>query len=623
MDLVGEDNGDELLTITINKAYAEKYEKKKHNEELSNLKDKYGELTDEISDEKLMRAAERQKRWGTKGKTVLDFISDSDDSESSVSEEEDEDGEFITPEVDMQIIRTIEAIRNKSKEIYDKNTRFFYDADTGGGNAKKKSAKSQPVYLKDYHRQVILEDGGLVDEEKELHKVGMTHMEEQAMIKKQFKDAAKDVVSADEESGDDELFVKREKSKEEMEQEDEEYRKLVLETLTGQGSKSEAATDISNIKDPDMAFLADYIVNKGWINKDAKRIATYEEIVDDEEDEAEVDLADQFEAEYNFRFEHGVDDQNKAYSRNIDESLRRTDNQRKLARERVKERKQLEKEQKMEEIKRLKNLKRKEIFEKLKKIQEITGNSKVGVDDIDLEGEFDPEKYDAQMTSVFDEGYYNEAENTKPTWADDIDISDLAAADDEAQVESGLDKKKRKKKKKDKQQQAEEGEAKTGGIGDDEFIMDADYLPGGEKFEKQDDEQKAKALDEYTKTINNYLDEYYQLNYEDVIGGDLPTRFKYRQTEPVDFGLTPEEILLADEKDLNEYVSLKKLAPFRPKHKLEKDFKKYAKKKRIKELRKKIEEQRAEWERLSIQVTSEAGSSGKKAGPAKKKSKTK
>ena len=38
-----------------------------------------------------------------------------------------------------------------------------------------------------------------------------------------------------------------------------------------------------------------------------------------------------------------------------------------------------------------------------------------------------------------------------------------------------------------------------------------------------------------------YLDDYYELDFEDVIG-DMPTRFKYKQGEAVDFGITPEQV---------------------------------------------------------------------------------
>lgn len=47
------------------------------------------------------------------------------------------------------------------------------------------------------------------------------------------------------------------------------------------------------------------------------------------------------------------------------------------------------------------------------------------------------------------------------------------------------------------------------------------------------------------------------------VAGDLPTRFKYREVAPNRFGLSSEEILSWDEKELRQVVSLKRIAPYR------------------------------------------------------------
>ncbi|KAJ1524699.1 hypothetical protein HK096_000890, partial [Nowakowskiella sp. JEL0078] len=144
---------------------------------------------------------------------------------------------------------------------------------------------------------------------------------------------------------------------------------------------------------------------------------------------------------------------------------------------------------------------------------------------------------------------------------------------------------------------------------DENFIMDADYLPGGEKYgqipskkkeklDKKAKKAKAKGLPLPESKIKSsssstplsfteYLEKYYQLDYEDIVGG-VPTRFKYRQVPGESYDLTPTEILLATDQELNELVSLKQIAPYRRSDLVERDRKRrksYAYKTRLKEIK--------------------------------------
>lgn len=555
----------ETPILTINKEYAKKYEERKRNEELSKLKEKYGDLN---SDE---------------------------DEESSSSEEEDEYGELVTPEIDSQIMKTISAIKTKDPKVYDKNSNFFADEEIRKArqswldNQKKKKSE-KPLSLKNYQRQILLESSDITENDIKpeidiMPEIDLTPMEEEQKLKDEFKEAASKF-DFNTEEGDDGFLVQRSKTGEELKVEEEEYQAFLLESMAGNSKDSEIIKQWQGYKsDPtvnkDEAFLMDYILNRGWIDKNANRIPTYEELISEHHDEENDDFeeaVDNFESKYNFRFEEEGGTKVATYSRNVVDSVRRPDNKRKVQRQIRSERKDEEKNRKMEELKRLKNLKKKEIFDKLQKIKEITGNENVGFDEVDLEEDFDPEKYDKKMENIFDSDYYTqEADIDKPEWGEDI--------------EDIIDKYKLSNSEKTKDDDSE------GNVGyGDDFIMDADYLPGGEKYDetmaKKNKSEKRKEKNEQKKktkqNFDKYLDEYYQLDYEDIIG-DTPTRFKYKQVKSTSFGLTSVDLLLADDKDLNEYVSLKKIAPYRPEHLVEKDVKKYSKKKRLQKFRKKLE----------------------------------
>jgi protein KRI1 len=71
----------------------------------------------------LLEIAQQAKEYGAREVEALHNPSDSD-SESS-SEEEDENGELLTPEMDIEIMRTIAAIRRKDPRVYQKDAVFY------------------------------------------------------------------------------------------------------------------------------------------------------------------------------------------------------------------------------------------------------------------------------------------------------------------------------------------------------------------------------------------------------------------------------------------------------------------------------------------------------------------
>lgn len=466
--------------------------------------------------------------------------SDSEDDSSSYDsdEEEDDDANLLTPAVDSQIFKTIAAIQAKDPRVYENTNDFFKDIDTTKPGKKDNKTKEPVVKLKDYERDILLEHGGFVNEREESVRT-RTHRQEQEDLRNAFKNAA----DSDDDEDDDEggFLTKKDKTSEEKEAEENDYRKFLLENMKDDAPSKKAFEEWSNYKqnpnvNAEEAFLMDYVLNRGWVdNKGEKTTQTMEE-VDEEKDEEYLDNVDRFESKYNFRFEEEGASTIKTYSREVEGTVRRKESKRAKRRAREKAHKQALKEQKMEELKHQKNLKMKEIHDKLKEIREITGNKAVGLENIDLEGDFDPTAFDAQMDNVFGDEYYQGEDdniNEKPVWDDDI--------------ETGLP---------------------------DDDIMDADYLPGGDKYQGPSDIQPTIAPEEAEskkKKFKDLMDEYYALNYEDVIGGDIYTRFKYAKTEPQDYGLTAEEILLADDAELNKYIGMKSLAPYRPERKKAKD----------------------------------------------------
>ncbi|KAH8103625.1 KRI1-like family C-terminal-domain-containing protein [Cristinia sonorae] len=578
---------EDINQLTINEHYAKAFEYRKEREELAKLKEKYGSDAEDIDDEE-----------------------DSEDLES-----EDEDGEELTPAMDAAILRTLARIKRKDPAIYEQGKDVFEEEKAKTGEAKitvrPKQDKSKPLTMRQHALASALNPDSRSPSPEPL-----TYVQEQEALKKETVQAFHTAVGDDD---DDDLLVLREKTKDEIEREEEEYKEFLerevgedlkeLITVTAGQEKEVSVEDVEeesskaekkrvkkekkkskekggkSKEDEDQQFLLDYILNRGWIDKASRRLPTYKEITAEtsskkiskgkekpesdsedghgEEDTQDApidedvefeDIVDRFESSYNFRFEEPDAANIARYPRNIASAVRREDTTRKEARERRKQRKEEELLQKREEVKRLKALKMKELRSKLEKIGKEGGKS---LEDealrvLDLDADWDPEAHDRQMADLYAQGEDVPVDDDeKPVWDDDIDIGDIVPEED---LKDDKKKKKKKKKKKGGDEEKEEG-----GVDIDE--MDADV----ERPDVQLDEEEWDGTEEMRKKVlDKYIDELYDMEFNDLVG-DMPTRFKYTKVQPASYSLTPVEILLAKDSELNQFMGLKQIAPYRDK----------------------------------------------------------
>merc|ERR1719480_349087 len=73
-----------------------------------------------------------------------------------------------------------------------------------------------------------------------------------------------------------------------------------------------------------------------------------------------------------------------------------------------------------------------------------------------------------------------------------------------------------------------------------------------------DDERLDEAKEHFPEAVK----EIEQLDYEVDYVGDDELKFKYRDTEKQDYGLTVEEMLNATDQELNTWVSLKQVTKY-------------------------------------------------------------
>ena len=517
----------------------------------------------------------------TKARTHSSTESASDGESDSTSEEEDE-GEQATEQVDNDIFATLQAIRSKDPRIYNKHHTFYSQESTNGQSAAR---KDQPLSLQAYHRQNIL--GGEALDRDERTSLPPTYADEQAALKqdlvRQMHAAGNDENSAgvvDTESDEDFLLAKSH----------------IKPATERRELPSVAAAD----RDPE-AFLSELMASRAWVPKETTQLHPFESDDEDEENEA-----DEFEEAYNMRFEdpERANEKLLSHSRKAAEdfSVRRGEVKgRKKARELERIRKQAEKEEKREEKSRLRNLRIEQTHTKLQQLKEAAGlkDADIPVERWSkfLEAAFDNGDWNKEFEKHFGNEYYAQQDDLptsdgqggqggplakgkkakKPEWEDEVDITDIVP-----DFETGEDAK----------FSLSDDEAVTinGGTFKSEHadLSDPEMFDGimpttASKKRKRGEghaERKREARRQHRK-----IEEIVDSNLTTEV---LPqpssrkrpgTTFRYRATSPTSFGLSARDILLADDRDLNQHHGLKKLAAFRDSARKNKDKRKLDKKK--------------------------------------------
>ncbi|KAF2006117.1 Krr1-domain-containing protein [Amniculicola lignicola CBS 123094] len=545
------DHDDGGVELKVNDEYAKRYEFNNKRAEKHRLEEKYGKGP--------------PKKY------------DDEDEEDSDEEDEDDAGELATEELDAEWRAALQAIVTKDPRVYDKNVNFYRPIDEESHETTGKKPKEMTMTLRDYHTKNLLE-GNVGGEDEESAPVKTYAQEQEDARQLLVKELQAAVASSDDE---DDFMVAKPNPQ-----------------TTTKGKAKITQKDVDNAdKDPE-TFLSNFMASRAWVPTGDVRWQPLESD-DDEEDTR----AEDFESAYNMYFEDSVGTNEKivTYARDAVASttVRRNETStRHNAREAARAKREAEQKQREEDLARLKKLKVDEMEEKVKMIRKTAGLSgkDFKMDDwVDvLEADWSDDKWEAEMQKRFGDAYYDgelEASDSdddenkkgkkklkKPKFDDDIDIGDLIPDFDDKELENPTA---------TLTDDGDDDDDAESGADDDVEMDDADSIQPNKKSSKHRKQERADAKASARRDrrlIENLVSS--NLEYEaSLVKSKGPTKFRYRETSPTTFGLTPRDILLADDKQLNEFAGLKKMATFRDPAKKKKDKKFLSKKARVKQWR--------------------------------------
>ncbi|PON89105.1 KRR1 interacting protein [Trema orientale] len=561
-------DNDNLAKIEVDKEFARRYEHNKKREDLQ----RYEEL----------------KKKGLIPRLEEDGDEGEDEDSSEESSLSDDDISVDLKKKDLEFFDALIKVRKQDPSLKNKDVKLFEsesesddnlegeDREERGNevsNMQTNEKKKKAMYLKDVVAKHLMEEGPeFSDKDERNNKKKLAYNEEQEEIRKAFLEAVEGN-GVEEDEGD--LLTVKEKTKVDQDESDNEEFQNKLDEYFG-GVRGEKL-------DNNAKFLKEYFMNKMWIDRDNndadEAVGFGEELEMLSEDEKEIEKQE----EYEYRFQENPGDRVLGHSREVEGSVRKKVKARKEQRKHKEERMEIARLEREEELRHLKNLKKKEMDDRVKKIMESAGireDEVVHLSAKELEDEFDPEEYDRMMKKTFGNKYY-EAEDADPEFGSntDEDVGEIEKPDFDKEDEllgfpKGWDR------------------CET----DDGFLaardralkqkteIDSEHEEEAEEVTEEGKRKRKRKSAILEKAKQAMLEEYYKLDYEDTIG-DLKTRFKYAKIKPNRFGLTAAEILMTDDKKLNEYVSLKQIAPYKDKEWKVPNSKRYQFKSLTKELR--------------------------------------
>lgn len=535
-DSSGEEGGIAVTSgreFKINEEFATKFTYNKKREELRRLEEKHGKVT---------------------GKRKRDDGNSQDSEDSNTSEDEDDAGELATEALDSEIFATLNAIRSKDPKVYDPKVNFYKAIEEDEAAQSNTGKQEKPMYLRDYHRETLLNGDGRTAKNEPL-----SYNQEQEELKKSI--VAEMHAAASDDCSEEEFLAAKEKPK----------RKPKTATVE---------LDVINAdKDPE-EYLDKFMSARAWVPTEHSRFQMLES--DDSDDDRR---AEDFEDAYNLRFEDPAKSNERLRTHDRDlaakYSVRREEtNSRKKKRDSEREKKERTKQELHEERARLRKLRIEEVEEKVRRIKRAAGLKSEDIKPDDwakfVDDDWDDAQWEAEMQKRFGDDYYEDVDVVsdedgegemasrkhkvrKPKFDDDIDIKDIIpdfVSEEEAEFSLS-----------DEEAQGKE-------------------KPNASKRYKSEKESRKKDEKKERRIIEQLVEDRLELDTALRKGSSKGSGFRYRETSPTSFGLSAQDILMADDSQLNQYVGLKKLAAFRDPAKKQKDQKHLGKKARLRKWRK-------------------------------------